>query len=178
MATKNRNIDPGAALASGVTLLGKPKLEPAPSLDTWIGSSRSGNRKCFGVEAINVTIAVPDLKVYVAREYEKDSCEYKIVHAHEKQHLTDAWKAVFANRGELRELLIDRAKKYPTPSNALVVASEEEAKKKGQELLEDVMWPAEGMVNEIWADFKRRSYETDWIGDYIELNKQIDDCSD
>lgn len=70
---------------------------------------------CFWVGQVNVTLRYENLDIFIAREYAPDSCAYRAILEHEKQHVAIARKNIQRYvpriKSTLASLLIPKARK-------------------------------------------------------------------
>jgi hypothetical protein len=71
-------------------------------------------KKCFWVNSIDAIMVYRSLKIYVASEYKKGSCEYRHVLKHEKKHIENARLNLRRFEPQVRSALSSRA--IPRPS--------------------------------------------------------------
>jgi len=50
-------------------------------------SIRRGNYFCHYLKTANVTLEVPELTVYIAKEYQQGSCQFHVILTHENEHV-------------------------------------------------------------------------------------------
>ena len=97
-----------------------------------------GDAYCFWVKDIDVLLRYETPDVYIAREYRRGSCNYKVTLEHEMQHVKVARKYlgrfVTKMRSTLTSLLI------PKPKSAVVIESPAKAKHEAEELLEKLIY--------------------------------------
>jgi hypothetical protein len=97
-----------------------------------------GDAYCFWVKDIDVLLRYETPDVYIAREYRRGSCNYKVTLEHEMQHVKVArdymGRFVTKMRSTLTSLLI------PKPKSAVVIESPAKAKREAEQLLQRLIY--------------------------------------
>lgn len=86
-------------------------------------------RFCLWISGLNATLSIPEMTVYVARNYQPGSCQYEAVLAHEQEHVRRTCELLQPFGQQLRQELARRlAKVMPavaaTPAAADRLASQ------------------------------------------------------
>ena len=94
---------------------------------------------CFWVRTIDVLLRYDTPDIYVAKEYRRNSCNYRVVLEHEKRHEKIARQVM--KRYIPRFQSVFTSLLIPDPKSAILVGSREDGKRKVKALLEEVIRP-------------------------------------
>ena len=94
---------------------------------------------CFWVRTIDVLIRYVAPDIYVAKEYRRNSCNYRAVLEHEKRHAKIARQVM--KRYIPRFQSVFTSLLIPKPKSAILVSSREDGKRKVKALLKKVIRP-------------------------------------
>ncbi len=73
---------------------GYVNVQPYNSVVPGVSYSFNGKFFCVYLTSIEATVGFKDFEIIIDKKYEKDSCEYNAVLAHEKHHIKDAEDAL------------------------------------------------------------------------------------
>ncbi len=94
---------------------------------------------CFWVRRTELAIRQPSPDIYVAREYRRSSCAYRVVLAHERQHMKISREQINRYLPRLRWVLTSL--RIPTGGRPIFVAFAEEAKAEVRGLMKELAEP-------------------------------------
>jgi hypothetical protein len=125
---------------------------------------------CFWVGRIDVTLRYRSLDVYVAREYRSDSCAYRAILEHEKQHVTIARRNIQRYLPRIKSALASLI--IPKARAPKLVASTAAGEADMERILDKLMTPIQ---NEIDAVLTREQAKIDTPRSYARVRGK---CSD
>ena len=141
--------------------LGKMASRIEVKFDTEYSAVPFGNKFCFWVQSIPVTLRYPSVEIYIAKEYGTRSCQYQAILAHEKDHVRIAQdnleRYTPSMRSALTSLLI------PTGRAPQVVASPEQAKREVNALARKLLGP---VSQNMFADLRKAQAAIDTPEEY------------
>ncbi len=98
-----------------------------------------GEGFCFWVRHTELTIRNPSPDIYVAREYRRNSCPYRAILSHERQHMKISRAQIDRYLPRLRWVLTSL--RIPTGGRPIFVTSAEAAKSEVQALMKELVEP-------------------------------------
>jgi hypothetical protein len=129
-----------------------------------------GKAFCFWVNGIHLNLRYPTPDIYVAREYRPGSCPYRVILAHEKEHVRITRTVVRRYASRLRQELSSLA--IPTRSRpTLVLDSPEQAQGRIQAQIEKRVQP---LFQELQDKLRQANARLDTLGEY---RRSRDRCS-
>lgn len=92
----------GGGLPGGEPL-GLTRVEERVATRVAFQEVQRGDRWCVAPTTIEVTVHYPDTTVFIARRFEPGTCQYRVVRAHEDEHVRINRTALEAATGPIRE---------------------------------------------------------------------------
>ncbi len=123
-----------------------------------------GNKFCFWVQSIPVTLRYPSIKIYIAKKYDTRSCQYRAILDHEKDHVRVARDNLERYAPRMRSALTSLL--IPTGRAPEVVASPEQAKREVDALARKLLGP---VVKYMFADLHKAQAAVDSPESYRRL---------
>ena len=121
---------------------------------------------CFWVRRTELAIRHPSPDIYVAREYRRGSCPYRVTLAHERQHMTTSRAQINRFLPRLRWVLTSLL--IPTGGRPIFVPSAEAAKTEVRALMKDL---AEPLFKEIGKALRAAQAKLDSPASYRRLRR-------
>lgn len=113
-----------------------------------------GTGHCFWVRRTELTIHHPSPDIYVAREYRRGSCPYRMILAHERQHMSNSRDQINRYLPRLRWVLTSL--RIPTGRRPIFVTSAEEAKTEIRALMKELSDPLFQEINKAMHELQAK----------------------
>ncbi len=122
---------------------------------------------CFWVRRTELAIRRPSPDIYVAREYRRGSCPYRVILAHERQHMRVSREQINRYLPRLRWVLTSL--RIPTGERPIFVTSAEAAKTEVGALMKEL---AEPLFREMGQALRAAQAKLDSPASYRRLRKK------
>ncbi len=126
-----------------------------------------GNKFCFWVQSIPVTLRYPPIEIYIAKEFGTRSCQYQAVLDHEKDHVRVAQDNLERYYPRMRSALTSLL--IPTGRAPQIVASPEQAKREVDALIRKLLWP---VSRNMFADVNKAQAAVDSPEEYRRVQRR------
>ncbi|OUR75249.1 hypothetical protein A9Q83_17590 [Alphaproteobacteria bacterium 46_93_T64] len=95
--------------SKGKRLLGLAYTEMSSGMGVEVRGSRTGNRTCISLKKVKFSFSRVHSEIFVARKYKPGTCAYKVILAHEREHMkiNDKVQAKYAKK--IKKLVSSRA---------------------------------------------------------------------
>jgi hypothetical protein len=122
---------------------------------------------CFWVRRTELAVRHPSPDIYVAREYRRGGCPYRVILAHERQHMSTSRAQIDRYLPRLRWVLTSL--RIPTGERPIFVTSAEAAKAEVRALMKEL---ADPLFRELAQALRAAQAKLDSPASYRRLRKQ------
>ncbi len=121
----------------------------------------AGDVVCFAVASADVDLAYDQLDIYIAADYQPQSCQYEAVLDHEQEHVVVAQTTMRAYEQRFRDALDSRS--IPTPDRPAEARSQAEAQAEVDQLFKQKLLP---LLEEMTQELEVRQAQVDTLENY------------
>ncbi len=157
---------------SGIHVIGQTLFQLEMKWSTHFAGRRTDNGDCLWVESVDLTLRLPSMEVFVAKEYAdpEHSCAHRAILDHESEHVRIARDTIRKYGPRFEQALTSNL--VPRSHNPILVASAERGENEIEAVLQNVIYP---VYNDMSRELSRKQGAIDTPAAYGKVHARCDD---